>query len=258
MNVLTYDGSFEGFLTVVFESYSSKLFPVDIYPENSPHRNIFAQEIRVKSEPLKAARVWKGILQKLTDRNKQMLFYAFLSEEQNIEIKIYKFIRRLFSASFSIETDYSDPDVLYLVQTAQKVKKEAMKMLQFVRFQHTADGLYFCAIEPRYDVIPMVIRHFRNRFADQRWLLYDLKRNYGIISDKGKIEEVFLEEKKFSATTGLINKELRDESDEFYQKLWKTYFKNISIHERKNLKLQLRHMPRRFWKYLPEMVAETA
>jgi len=46
------------------------------------------------------------------------------------------------------------------------------------------------------------------------------------------------------------------EGEEFYQKLWKSYFTHINIQERKNLKLQRQHMPRRFWKYLPEMRQE--
>jgi probable DNA metabolism protein len=253
MKAFTYDGTFEGFLTSVFECYRLKAFPVDIYPRGKKQKSMFASEQAIVSDPVKAARVWKGIIQKLTARNNQMVFYAYLSEEPGIEMKIYRFIRRLFSTAFNIETDFSDPDVLYLVQSARKVKKEAMRMLQFVRFQHTADGLYFCGIEPEYDVIPMVIKHFSNRFADQKWLLYDLKRNYGILRERETIEEVYLSEIKINASTGAAMPEITAESEEFYKKLWQSYFLHISIAERKNLKLQRQHMPRRFWKYLPEM-----
>ena len=252
MTIYSYDGTFEGFLTCVFESYSRKAFPVDIFPRKEEQKNIFATKQDIVSDPIKAERVWKGILKKLSDRNKQIVFYAFLSEEQGIEMKIYRFVRRLFSTSFNIETDFSDSDVLLLVQLAQKVKKEAMRMLQFVRFQHTSDGLYFCAIEPRYDVIPMVINHFQKRFTDQRWLLYDLKRNYGIIHGNEKVEEVVLSNKNFNALNGKVNQCIMDESEEFYRKLWQSYFTHINIEERKNLRLQRQHMPRRFWKYLPE------
>ena len=46
-----------------------------------------------------------------------------------------------------------------------------MRMLQFVRFQRTKDQMYFCGIEPKYDVIPLIINHYQKRFADQRWLI---------------------------------------------------------------------------------------
>ena len=37
-----------------------------------------------------------------------------------------------------------------------------------------------------------------------------------------------------------------------YQKLWKTYFKSTTIEERKNLQLQARMMPKRYWKHIFE------
>lgn len=252
MTIFTYDGTFEGFLTCIFDCYNRKSFPVDICSREGEQKNMFSNKQDIQSDPVKAERVWRGILKKLTDRNKQIVFYSFLSEEQGIEMKIYRFVRRLFSSAFNIETDYGDSDVLYLMQTAQKVKKEAMRMLQFVRFQHTSEGLYFCGIEPRYDVIPMVINHFQKRFADQSWLLYDVKRNYGILYGKDKVDEVVLTDKKFNSLNGKANPSLLDESEDFYRKLWQSYFTHINIEERKNLRLQLQHMPRRFWKYLPE------
>ncbi len=252
MIIYTYDGTFEGLLTSIFETYNRKNFPVDICSRQGEQKHLFAQKLDIHTNEIKAERVWKGIQNKLMGKNNQLLFYAFLSEEKGIEMKIYRFLRRLFSEHFNIETDFGDSDVLYLTQTSQKVKKEAMRMMQFVRFQHAKDGMYFCGIEPRYDVIPLVINHFKNRFADQKWLLYDLKRNYGILYENEKIEEVIISNKEFNTITGQVNENILQEGEEFYQKLWKSYFKHINIKERKNLKLQRLHMPRRFWKYLPE------
>ena len=254
MDIITYDGTFEGFLTGIFECYNRKIFPVDIVARNGEQKHLFAQKREIQTDSAKADRVWKGIQQKMTGKNKEMLFYAFLSEEQGIEMKIYRFVRRLFSEHFNIETDFGDSDVLYLTQSSQKVKREAMRIMQFVRFQHAKDGLYFCGVEPRYDVIPLVIGHFQKRFADQRWLLFDLKRNYGVMFDKEKPQEVTISAKEFSLINGRVNENLLEEGEEFYQRLWKTYFTHINIQERKNLKLQRQHMPRRFWKFLPEMM----
>lgn len=252
MIIYTYDTTFEGFLTCIFESYNRKSFPVDICSRVGEQKYLFAEKLDIKSNTEKAERVWKGIQTKLNSKNKQLPFYAFLSEEQGIEMKIYRFLRRLFSEHFNIETDYGDSDVLYLTQTSQKVKKEAMRMLQFVRFQRTKDGLFFCGIEPRYDVLPLVINHFQKRFTDQLWLLYDLKRNYGVFYGKEKVEEVVISNQQFNRLNGQVKHDLLEEGEDFYQKLWKSYFTHINIEERKNLRLQLQHMPRRFWKYLPE------
>jgi probable DNA metabolism protein len=255
MATYTYDGTFEGFLTCVFECYKRKDFPEDIRSGLVEQVQFFAEKIDVQTNPAHSERVWNGIQQRLSTRNKQLPFYAFLSEEQGIEMKIFRFLRRLFSEQFNIETDFGDSDVLYLTQTSRKVKQEAMRILQFVRFQHTKDGLYFCGIEPRYDVIPLTIDHFKSRFADQKWLLYDLKRDYGILFENNKVEEVEISQRGFSSISGQVNENILQEGEEFYQKLWQSYFTHINIKERKNLKLQRQHMPRRFWKYLPEMLA---
>ena len=253
MNIYTYDNTFDGFLSCVFECYRLKVFPDEISSRAHEQVQFFYDKFDVQTDSAKSDRVWKGIQNKLSAKNKQLPFYAFLSGEQGIEMKIFRFIRRLLSVQTNIETDFGDPDVLYLTQVSQKVKREAMRMMQFVRFQHTKDGMYFCGIEPRYDVIPLVIRHFQSRFADQKWLLYDLKRNYGIMHENNKIEEVKILQREFSSVTGQANDGILQEGEEFYQKMWLSYFTHINIKERKNLKLQRQNMPRRFWKYLPEM-----
>jgi probable DNA metabolism protein len=37
------------------------------------------------------------------------------------------------------------------------------------------------------------------------------------------------------------------------QQLWQTFYKSITITNRINPKLQAQFMPRRYWKYLPEV-----
>ncbi len=252
MLIFSHNGTFEGLLTCIFEAYSSKRFPDEILPEGNQSENLFVETIKVDSDSVKASRVWKGIQQKLSARNKQLFYYAFLSEAEGIEIKILRCVQRLFSEKENIETDFGDPDVLDVFQNARKVKKEAHRILQFVRFQQTKDGLYFCGIEPMYDVLPLVVGHFKKRFADQQWLLYDLKRNYGAFYNKKTVEEVVLSSTEINRKTGQVSENVLNEGDAFYQTLWKSYFENISIKERKNLRLQRQHMPRRFWKYLTE------
>ncbi|MGB1209996.1 MAG: DUF4130 domain-containing protein, partial [Lacinutrix venerupis] len=37
-----------------------------------------------------------------------------------------------------------------------------------------------------------------------------------------------------------------------FQQLWKDYFKSTNIKSRKNMKLHIQHVPKRYWKYLSE------
>src|SRR5690606_5329177 len=103
---------------------------------NQPE-NMFAEVLHIEPDETKAARVWKGIQQKLSAKNKQLIYYAFLSEQKGVEIKILRFVRRLFTDGKSIETDFGDSDVFDVIQNARKIKKEMQRILQCVRFQQT-------------------------------------------------------------------------------------------------------------------------
>jgi probable DNA metabolism protein len=51
---------------------------------------------------------------------------------------------------------------------------------------------------------------------------------------------------------GKVKDHLLAENEVQYQRLWKRYFKAITIRERINPKLHRQHLPRRYWKYLTE------
>ena len=247
---LVYDGSFEGLLTVIFECYAQKITPVEISSGNS-QVIVFAEKQYIHTDVAKADRVWKGMRKKLNSKNQNLPLYSFLSELPGIEMKIYRFACLLFSSSCNIDTDFGNPLVLGLTRIVRKVNQDAMRILQFVRFQKTKDDFFYAPVEPESNVLPLTINHFKSRFADQKWLLYDVKRDYGFFYDLRQVEEVVLVEKTFPET-GMLPENFLAEDEVVYQALWKDYFNHINIKERKNLKLQCQHMPRRYWKYLTE------
>ncbi|WP_163711933.1 TIGR03915 family putative DNA repair protein [Mangrovibacterium lignilyticum] len=252
MAIIVYDGTFAGFLTVVFECYARKLKPTNICRETAFQESLFSEQVQIETDEQKSTRVWHGLVKKLHPRNRELPIRTFLSEEDGIEMRLFRFICRAFESSNRIDTDFADQDVLALKKIERQVMKESMRVLQFVRFQQTIDDIYFAALEPQYDVLPYSIKHFRNRFADQRWLIYDLKRDYGFFYNLETVREVVLNEKTFSTYNGKLSENLLKEDEMIYQTLWKSYFKHINIDERKNQKLQRQHMPHRHWKFLPE------
>ena len=66
------------------------------------------------------------------------------------------------------------------------------------------------------------------------------------------MHEITLSDKQFDAITGGIHENIKADDEELYRSLWKAYYKAINIPERKNTRLMLRLLPRRYWKYLPE------
>lgn len=242
MDIYLYDSSFEGFLTAVFESYTSRGV---IRKENAFVPDMFATTIRVETDLEKADRVWAGLSKKLSANGLHQYFSTFLSEIENVEDQMLSYTRHVFENQSSVELDFGNNFVLFVAQTARKVHREKHRMEAFVRFQLTKDGIYFSLVSPDYNVLPLIIKHFKDRYADQRWMIYDKVRNYGIYYDLEKVETVWMEMDKQEG--------IWDEAEGDYQALWQTYYKGANIASRVNRKLLLQHMPKRYWKYLPEL-----
>lgn len=100
----------------------------------------------------------------------------------------------------------------------------------------------------------MTVGHFKDRFADQRWLIYDMKRRYGFYYDLHTVEEVTFDDDGQAAhlITGMLDESLMDKDEKLFQQLWKTYFKSITIKERLNPRKHKQDMPVRYWKYITE------
>jgi probable DNA metabolism protein len=246
----TYDGTFEGVLTCVFEAFDRKQFPQQLLMQEM---SLFSEEnYTVTTDRQKTERVLKGLKKKLSAFSFHMLFTCWLSELKGVDLLLFRYICKTFTSSVSIELNFSDADVLELSKIYKKVSSEAEKVRQFVRFQKTADKMYFAAIHPQYNVLPMVVNFFQDRFADQQWVIYDVKRNYALYYNLKKTEVAFFDDLKMNRLNGKLHPDLLAEDETCFQQTWKEYLHAISIKERKNPKLQRQHMPKRFWKYLTE------
>jgi probable DNA metabolism protein len=177
---------------------------------------------------------------------------TWLSELPETDMLLFRYIRKAIDAPRTVELNFGDPDVLEVSKVWKKVTNERLRVIQFLRFQKAVDGTFFAAVKPVYNVLPLTLAHLKDRFADQRWLLYDLKREYGYYYDLKEATEVRFEEKDAHLLSGLLGEELMDADEKLFQQMWKTYFKSIAIKERLNPKLHRQHMPARFWKYMPE------
>lgn len=251
MYALIYDSTFDGFLSAVFDVYQYKLEAPVIVTEKAFNGNIFGNVHRVRTTAAHSRRVWTGLSKKISAEALHAVYKTFLSELQGIETTLLRYIQYAFSSPISMEADFGNQAVLTVHQTAKKVHREKHRMEAFVRFQQTADGLYFAIIEPDFNVLPLISNHFSNRYADQRWLIWDNKRHYGIYYDLETVTEVQL---SFDAAAngGKEISALHDPSEKLYQTLWQQYFKSVNIAARKNQRLHIQHMPVRYWKYLPE------
>lgn len=246
-----YDNTFEGLLTAVFDAFYRKQLPQKLV-DDSHLIPLFTEVYEVVTDNEKAERVLNGLRKKISKSALQMLSVCFLSESDAVSTHIFQYICKCFGSERSIELNFADPDVLELSKVYKKVQREEEKMRQFVRFQKTADGIYFACLEPRYNVLPLTVAFFQDRFADQPWIIYDIKREYGLYYNLEKTEVVRFDTLQLSPDTGQLSTEQMDDQERSFQDLWRQYFKSAAIKERINPRLQRQHMPKRFWKYLTE------
>jgi probable DNA metabolism protein len=251
MVTVLYDGTFEGFLSAVFDVYEYKLNDARITTANSYQPTAFDKYHESYFHEKKSSRVWKGLSAKVSAGALRQLYKTFLSEEPRIEDILLNYAQYVFKSNRTVEYDLTHPAVLKVTQMAKIVHRESHRMEAFVRFQLTADKLYYAIVQPDFNVLPLIEKHFKDRYADQYWLIFDSRRKYGIYYNLEKVETVnitFNEETNSGQDLQLI----LDEKETLYQQLWQQYFVSVNIKARKNTKLHIQHMPKRYWKYLPE------
>lgn len=251
MIVFFYDKTFDGLLTAVFDAYQQKIFPDKLVEINGVAPLFTTEQYTVSTQDDKAKRVWAALQNKLSKYTINMLTHIWLSEQDGSDELIFRYIRKTFDNKVSIENNFGDEDVLMAQQLAKKVAREGQFLREFIRFQKAADGIFFAPVSPIYNALPLVIEHLTDRFSDQRWVVYDLKRKYGYYYDLDKATEITLDNNDH-LLDGKLDESLMANDEKLFQELWKGYFKSMTIKERINPKLQRQHMPKRFWKYLTE------
>jgi probable DNA metabolism protein len=253
MTTYIFDGTFEGLLTSIFEFYERKPGAIELASVTHYQPTILGDTLEVVSGETKSKRVWDGLKKKLSP-DWQMRFYkTFLSETAESFQNLFDFARYIFDNPKGVEVNYGHPSVIAIAKMDKTVNREKHRMKAFIRFQETGDGIFYAPIEPDFNVLPLIAGFFKNRYADQKWIIYDLKRKYGLYYDLEKVEEItfdVLPDVK-AATTYLPAESLNDK-EELYGLLWNDYFKSTNIPARKNMKLHIQHVPKRYWKYLTE------
>ncbi|RKD34623.1 TIGR03915 family putative DNA repair protein [Thermohalobacter berrensis] len=239
-----YDGSFDGLLTAIYESYYRRENPVKIFAENDFQQNLFIPKVHIKTHKKKAERVYNSIREKVSRNALRNIFYAYLSELPNVGTWIYDYIKLGFKVKEDIDKYLSDKRVSKIHKIAQRVRHERHLILGLIRFKKLENNIYYSQIEPKYNIIGLVSPHFAKRFSDQYWIIHDVKRKIGSIYNK---KEWII--KDISSIKEAIK---YDKNELLYQKLWVEYFINIAIKDRINPKLQMKNMPKRYWGYLTE------
>jgi DNA polymerase len=138
----------------------------------------------------------------------------------------------------------TDTDVARAHSLARAVKREIHKMHAFIRFRevvHEGALRYVAWFEPEHHVLAAAAPFFVRRFANMRWSILTPER-----SAHWDLEAL---------TFGRGAHRTDAPAEDAQEALWRTYYASIFNPARLNAATMRAHMPKRYWRNLPESTA---
>lgn len=243
MIVYIYDGSFEGILTSVYEAFYSKNKPDKILHRNNLEMNLLDTYINIETNIEKSDKVYNAALEKISPSAVETAFHIYLSEDPDAGTLVYNYFRLGFMLGTRLDIYLGDERVLMVQKISRRVSFEVHRFTGLLRFKQLKGEIYYASYEPDNNITLLLAPFFKDRLSGQRWIIHDVRRNLAAVYN---LEEWIITD------TLPGNLPLASDGEEFYELLWREYFKSMAIKERINPRLQRNHMPVRYWRYLIE------
>ena len=232
--IYQYDGSFEGLLCCVFESYTKKERPTAILRDGDDEPSLF--EIRaVTTDRAHAQRIYRSLYKRSPEVG-PFLRRAFLTCLPDKEMAIYRFIVKFYREGAPLLSRLSDDTYLPLLKAVRQLSGEVEQFRGFTRFSDF-DGVLGAEIEPKNRVLPLLRGHFCQRYANEQFFIYDRTHRELLLYANGR-----------SRITQIENFQpvLPGEDELYFRSLWKQFFQSVAIRERENPRCQNTFMPKRY------------
>ena len=232
--IYQYDGSFEGLLCCVFESYTKKERPTAILRDGDDEPSLF--EIRaVTTDRAHAQRIYRSLYKRSPEVG-PFLRRAFLTCLPDKEMAIYRFIVKFYREGAPLLSRLSDDTYLPLLKAVRQLSGEVEQFRGFTRFSDF-DGVLGAEIEPKNRVLPLLRGHFCQRYANEQFFIYDRTHRELLLYANGR-----------SRITQIDNFQpvLPGEDELYFRSLWKQFFQSVAIRERENPRCQNTFMPKRY------------
>ena len=241
--IIVYDGSFEGFLSLIYEVYYKKLKPTNIY-KKLPNEIIFEKTIHIQINEENYTKVLKAMKSKFQKKIVQRVMNIFMCDSKNFEMALLEYIILGFKDDKQL-LNINNSCVFYLNNLEKELFKNVHKMYAFVRFEELDDNSLYAKLECKFNTLYFLAKHFLKRFNNQDFIIHDINRKLAFI----KIGEDF----SFQEVAH-FEEPSQSQNEQKFQKLWKSFFKGVSIEERVNLKLQQNQVPLIYRTYMSEFL----
>lgn len=238
---LIYDGTFEGFLTLIYDIYYEKL-PYSQITTSSDTTDLFAQQHTVFSDTIKSQKVLDAIKTKLPPQTMQTIMNIFLCDSVPFEIHLVEFVKLGFKNANELN-NINHPSVFYIQKLEKELFRHIHKMYGFTRFSELDDGFLYAKIQTKFNVVFFLGKHFAKRFNNQNYIIHDIKRKIAFFKQNNQ-HNIY--------QVGSFDIPAYSKNEEKFTQLWKDFLNNVAIKEQTNNKLQQQMVPLIYRTYMNE------
>ena len=248
MTTYFFDGTKNGLLTCIFESFYEKRIPDDVTTE-CVQCGLLDEIVTIKTDNEKAERVYKCLKNCKTKYLVSDFNLTFRSGEKKRFKVLFDYLNVAISnKNIDVSKAFALPEIQAFTDLKNRIYTETHRFKGFLRFMETEKGFYYACYEPDNNITELLVPHFTARLQSP-FIIHDIKRNILALCDG----------KRYKILDGGDNgvTVFMSESEENFLDLWQQYYKSINIEERKNLRQMRNYMPERYWKNLSEKQEKT-
>ncbi|HEX8298149.1 MAG TPA: TIGR03915 family putative DNA repair protein [Rubricoccaceae bacterium] len=247
-----YDGTFDGFLGVVFEATRRRETPASI--SRAAATLELGPVVDIETDFEIADRVRRGLDRRGPEASAR-LYAAFLSEEPGVEHVLFRLILDLIERGASALGDWRSEPSREAHRLSARTWREVHRMHAFVRFERRGEGVaehYVACVRPGPHALPLLTDHFAARFPTLRWAIVDTGRRLALVHTPASERDPEAPPTRL-VPSAEIDALVHAPDEAHVQRMWQAYFRAVDIPERKNLALQQRHIPKRYRADMTEM-----
>jgi len=239
--IAVYDGSFEGFLSLIHKVYYQKLAIHEIGKE-MPQTLFLEDVVEIKTNEAHALKVLEALQKRFDKKHFKSILNCFMCDTLAFELDLLHFIIMGFRDPKQLNN--INHLVVFNIQNYQKeLFRLYHRMSGFIRFEELEDGTLYGKIDVKFNILHLLGQHFLKRFNNQRFIIHDLKRQLAFI----KNDDFIGVRRVASFETPTLSP-----SEAKFKTLWQNFFESVSIVSRQDKKLQQQCVPLIYRTYMNE------
>ena len=185
----TYDGTFEGLLSVYIKCIAMKVRPLDIRPDFMVNGKPYEERyLFVRTNAPQADRLYRYIGQCASAEIQQMMIDCFLTSLPRMETDLYELVSRAIRFGACISEDYEDETMNRIQMAIRDLYRESQTLVQAMDWRREG-RVAVTSINPRNCVLPLIKNRILNDPGYDDILAYD-RRHFLLLMRNGSENDI--------------------------------------------------------------------